>query len=168
MFVPFETLPESSKVWIYQLSRLMSDEEAEQLFTEAKLFVDNWTAHQANLKASVTVLYNVFVIFAVDESHNDASGCSIDSKVHFIKSIEKKMGMDFFDRFKVAFACGKAGVSIVPLHDLNNFLSNKTISAHTLVFNNLISDLSEFRNSWKVPLKDSWVINFVEPNLISG
>jgi len=38
MFVPFDTLPEDSKIWIYQSNRKFSDEEIQEIETELKLF----------------------------------------------------------------------------------------------------------------------------------
>ncbi|MBL0340479.1 MAG: hypothetical protein IPP71_05865 [Bacteroidetes bacterium] len=90
MYVEFDTLPGSSKVWIYQASGLMNDQQVETIFNEAKVFIETWTAHQAELKASVAMFLNLFLVIAVDESFNDASGCSIDKKVHFVKHLEQK------------------------------------------------------------------------------
>mgnify|MGYP003490178575 FL=1 len=33
---------------------------------------------------------NLFIVFAVDETYNDASGCSLDKKMNFVKSIERQ------------------------------------------------------------------------------
>jgi len=43
MYVPFDTLPEESKIWIYQSNRKFSDEEIQEIETELKFFLENWT-----------------------------------------------------------------------------------------------------------------------------
>ncbi len=40
MYVPFDTLPEESKIWIYQSNRKFSDEEIQEIETELKFFLD--------------------------------------------------------------------------------------------------------------------------------
>ena len=40
MLVDFNTLPEESRVWIYQSNRSFSDEELEQLKTQLDTFIE--------------------------------------------------------------------------------------------------------------------------------
>ena len=103
MLVPFHTLPPSSKVWIYQASHVLTPEQSADILKSAEEFIESWTAHQANLKAGVRMAHNAFLVFAVDESYNDASGCSIDKKVHFVKNIVQQTGINFFDRMQAAY-----------------------------------------------------------------
>ena len=90
MYVPFETLPEESKVWIYQSNRKFTDEEFAAIETDLKTFVENWAAHGTGLEASFELKYNRFIILAVNQENQIATGCSIDSSVQFIQSLEQK------------------------------------------------------------------------------
>ena len=49
MILPFEKLPDDSKVWIYQSSRKFLDIEKNKISTRLKLFLNNWTAHGTEL-----------------------------------------------------------------------------------------------------------------------
>lgn len=160
MYVDFNLLPGNSKVWIYQASGFLSDQQVESVFNDARNFVESWTAHQADLKASVSVFHNLFIVFAVDQSYNEASGCSIDKKVHFIKSVESKTGLNFFDRMNVAYRAGD-NIMIDKMSNFPSLINSGKISDETLIFNNLISNLDEFKNSWVIPVAKSWLVNVI-------
>jgi hypothetical protein len=155
MFTPIDQLPETSRVWIYQATTPFNEATANGIREAAKAFTEKWTAHDASLKAGAEVYHNLFLVFAVDESHNDASGCSLDKKVRFVREMEKAFQLDFFDRMRIAYRSA-AGVTAVPFAEFGKMLESGTAKEETIVFNNLVSTLKEFRNSWEVPLVQSW------------
>ncbi len=160
MFVEFNTMPDSSKIWIYQGSEFMSEKQVNEILDSSKKFIESWTAHQANLKASVTILENLFIVIAVDESFNQASGCSIDTKVHFIKKLESETGINFFDRLRIAFI-DKDIIRIEPVNKLTSLLASNQISQDTVVFDNLVDTLGSFKNRWKTSVRNSWVAGVI-------
>ncbi len=83
MYVPFEELPEESRVWIYQSDRKFTDEELAEIESGLQQFVEQWAAHGTGLQASFTTRYNRFIILAVNQEAQGATGCSIDASVHF-------------------------------------------------------------------------------------
>ena len=107
MILPFEKLPDDSKVWIYQSSRKFSDIEKNKINTRLKLFLNNWTAHGTELCSGFQIKYDRFIIIALDEKNNKASGCSIDASVHFIQELEKEFNIDLMDKMNVTFKQGE-------------------------------------------------------------
>ena len=103
MFVPYSEIANSSRVWVYQSDRNLSDKEVVFIQQNLLAFCNNWKAHQEHLESSYKVLYNRFIILLVDEQQQNASGCSIDSSVNFIKEIEAEFGIDLFNRTQIAF-----------------------------------------------------------------
>lgn len=164
MKVPFNQLPDSSKVWIYQASRKLTKDEAAFILSAAETFVDSWTAHQAGLKAGASVVYNHFVIIAVDESFNNASGCSIDKQVHFVQSLGEKLNVDFFNRMNVVLKINDTDHLITSVNNIDLLLENKTITKDTFTYNNLVDNLHDFKTAWEVKVSDSWVVNFISNN----
>jgi hypothetical protein len=164
MYAPFETMPANSKVWIYQANRPLSDNEKSMLESELRVFVSGWTAHQADLKASYAIIDDYFIAFAVDESVNDASGCSVDKKVHFIKKIGNDLNIDFFDRMKVVVITD-SGLLPVQVHKLNAEIEKGTIHSKSLFYNTLVSNLNEYKAGWKVELENSWPVQFINSEL---
>lgn len=151
----FAELPAASRVWIYQSNRAFTADEAAQVQRDIAAFVSGWTAHKLKVSAGGALLYNRFVVLAADEREVGVSGCSIDSSVHFIKELAAKFGVDFFDRFNVAYQVG-GEVRSADRAGFEALVAEGTITADTIVYNNLIETLADLHTKWQVPFKDSW------------
>ena len=162
MFVPFESISSSSRVWIYQADRKFSRQDITIISEQLKLFTEEWAAHGNPLKASFEVRYDHFILLAADEDYNAASGCSIDSSVHVIKEIERRLNVSLFDRNKVAFKKDH-GVELVAIHDLKRKFLEGAWNERTLVFNNVINTKGQLDNEWLAPAGSTWVKRYV-PN----
>lgn len=148
-------MPPNAKVWVYQSNRKLTDSEVEKIVNSGLAFIDQWAAHGANLKASFDVLYNLFIILSVDEQQAMASGCSIDSSVRFIKSIEQNLHINLFDRLQVAYRKDN-NISICSLSEFEKLAEQGIVNESTIVFNNMVTTKAAFDSDWEVPLKQSW------------
>lgn len=155
MIVPFEELPDHARIWIYQSNRPFTPEEVKQLRKEADRFVTQWTAHGKSLKAAYDLPYDRFFVLGLDQSQNDASGCSIDASVHFVQAIERAFDVDLLDKMNVTFRQGEA-ITYKTLLEFKQMAKDNAISGKTIVFNNLVSTKAEYETHWEVPAKDSW------------
>ncbi len=160
MFIPFKDLAPTARVWIYQCNRFLSFEETESIKNLAYEFVNDWTAHKQNLLASFEILDNLFLVIGVDENVVDASGCSIDKSVHFIKQVERFFDVDLFNRFNLAFKSNHE-IKIMNVHELAAQFKANLNANEVLVFNNLVSTKNELENEWLVPVEKTWVNNFL-------
>lgn len=156
MYIPFEALPGSARIWIYQADRKFTEEEISKIGERGKVFVEQWIAHQQTLKASFKVFHNLFLIIGVDESYNDASGCSIDKSIHFIREVEKTFNVNLFNRLNVVYNQNNEN-QILHFTKLKNLLKENSISLDTKIYNNLIATKQELENNWLVNIKESWV-----------
>lgn len=159
MFIPFENLPEESKVWIYQSNRKFSDEELADIELNLKVFIENWAAHGTSLEASFELKYNRFIILAVNQEVQAATGCSIDASVQFIQNLEQKYEVDLLDKMNVTFKLGEH-IAHKTLLDFKKMAKDKAVTENTIVFNNLINNIAEYNESWEVPAMDSWHSRF--------
>ena len=155
MLVKFESLVNSSKVWIYQSSREFTANEVNEISEVLKDFVGSWKRHSKDLKASYQIRYNQFIILAIDESYNNFSGCSIDSSTNLFKNIEEKYHVDMFNKLNIAFKNGDH-INIVTLSDFQKYVKEKKINKKTIVFNNMITTKKELKNEWELAAEDSW------------
>ncbi|WP_324719159.1 ABC transporter ATPase [Salinimicrobium sp. HB62] len=160
MFVPFETLPESSRVWIYQSNRSFTEEELKEIKEKLQSFIEQWTAHGANLKASFELRYKRFIILALDQKVNAATGCSIDESVRFIQQLEKDYNVDLLDKMNVSYKQGDF-VAYKTLTDFRKMAKDKAVSPKTIVFNNLVNNKAEYLSDWEVPASESWHKRFL-------
>ena len=159
MYVPFENLPDESKIWIYQSNRKFSDEEFAAIEADLKTFVESWAAHGTSLEASYQLKYNRFIILAVNQEVQNATGCSIDASVQFIQDLEKKYEVDLLDKMNVTFKLGEH-IAHKPLIEFKKMAKEKAVSGNTIVFNNLVNTIEEWNESWEVPAAESWHSRF--------
>ncbi len=155
MFVPYSEIANSSRVWVYQSDKSLSDKEIVLIQQKLLTFCNDWKAHQVHLKSSYKVLYNRFIILLVDEQQQNASGCSIDSSVKVIKEIETEFGINLFNRTQIAFE--REG-EIITL-SIPEF--KKVVQADTVVFNNLVRTKAELEENWETSASNSWHAKFL-------
>lgn len=160
MFVPFENLPETSRVWIYQSNRSFTDSEVEEIKARLQNFIEQWTAHGADLQASYELRYKRFIIIGLDQQMNAASGCSIDASVQFIQELEKDYNVDLLDRMNVSYKQGDF-IAYKTLTDFRKMAKDKAVSPKTIVFNNLVNNKAEYLEDWEVPASESWHKRFL-------
>ncbi|WDO12166.1 ABC transporter ATPase [Flavobacterium sp. WW92] len=159
MYIPFENLPDESRIWIYQSNRKFSDDEMAEIESDVKAFVESWAAHGTGLEASYQLRYNRFIILAVNQEVQSATGCSIDSSVQFIQELEKKYNVDLLDKMNVTFKLGEH-IAHKPLVEFKKMAKEKAVSANTIVFNNLVNTVGEWHEYWEVPAHESWHSRF--------
>ena len=151
-----EDFHSTSRVWIYQSSRLFSLSEALQIEDLLNDFVQRWNTHGVPVKGYANLLFGQFVVVIADETATGVSGCSTDSSVRVIKQIEQQFGVNMFDRQTLAFIV-KDKVQLLPLAQLNYAATNGFINPDTLYINNLVATKEELLNNWMIPVKQSWL-----------
>ena len=161
MLVDFNTLPEESRVWIYQANRSFTDAEIEEIKSKLDIFIENWTAHGSDLQSGYEIKYKRFIVIALNQNLNKATGCSIDASVHFIQQLEREYNVDLMDKMNVSYKQGEF-VAYKPLADFKKMAKEKAVSKNTIVFNNLVTNIAEFNDNWEVPASDSWHSRFLK------
>ena len=143
----FPNLPGSSRVWTYLCNRALSSKEVNEVQLELNLFTKSWKAHQKQLNASANIIYDQYVVFAVDESAAEITGCSIDASVHLMKTLQEKISADFFNRMNVLVRVGSAN-KLISYNDLENYRGES-------VFNPRIERLEQLRENWLVKITNA-------------
>lgn len=160
MLTDFNTLPDDSRVWVYQANRKLTDEEVTDISKKTAAFLTEWTAHGANLEAGFEIKYNRFIVIGLNQENASASGCSIDASVRFIQSLEKTHGVDLLDKMNVTYYNGEH-IAHKPLADFKKMANARSVSPNTIVFNNLVNTKAEYLENWEVPAKESWHSRFL-------
>jgi len=68
MLVNFNILPDTSKVWIYQSSRTLTESELEEITLKLNAFIENWTAHGSDLQSGYEIKYKRFIILGLNQT----------------------------------------------------------------------------------------------------
>ncbi|HEY4935621.1 MAG TPA: hypothetical protein VII44_03525 [Puia sp.] len=166
-----ELLPEefdgSSRVWIYQSSRLFTISEACRIEDKLNEFVGSWNSHGVPVKGYGNLFFGQFIILMADETASGVSGCSTDSSVRLMKEMERQFNVRLFDRQLLAFSIMDK-VQLLPLSQLAFGAVNGFIRSDTLFFNNTVATKTELENNWIIPVKDSWLASrIVFPQAVS-
>ena len=106
------------------------------------------------------MVYNQFLVLAVDEGFNNVSGCSIDSSVRFVQDVEKTLKVDMMNKMNISFRDGEF-INSVKMNVFKEYVDNHKITSETIVFNNMISTKQDFKTLWEVPLTKSWHKRFL-------
>ena len=151
-----EDFNDNSRVWIYQSNRLFLISEALEMEDMLNDFVSGWNSHGAKVKGYANLFFGQFIVLMADETATGVSGCSTDSSVHLVKSIEKKYNVQLFDRQSLAFVV-KDKIQLIPMNQLDYAVENNFINADTLYFNNTVLSKKEMIDKWIIPVKESWL-----------
>ncbi len=148
-------LSQSSRVWIYQSKTPIAPASLPAIQQHLKEFTRQWTSHNQALKAVGEVLHERFIVLMVDESLSGASGCSIDSSVHFVQLLEQEYKLNLFDRMTFTYE-QNGEILAADRNEFAELYAAGKINDDTLVFDNLVSNKADFDSKWKVRLADSW------------
>ena len=160
MIVDFKTMPDDSRIWIYQSNRDFNDSEIGIINDKTISFLDNWKAHGKDLECSYSIIDKRFIIIAVNESVNPIGGCSIDFSLQLIKDISNTIGIDLLNRLVVNYKIDNRLESL-SLSDLKNKIKDGGFSPETIIFNTAINSKSELFNNFEIDIRSSWLSKFI-------
>lgn len=155
--VPFEQLPNHSRVWVFAASRPVTEQEAQPLLSATDEFLVKWTAHKVPLASARDWRYGQFLFVAIDEAIAGASGCSIDALVHFMADAEKPLGARLTDNGAVWYRGTDGSVECVSRPAFRKLAGDGAVGPDTVVFDNTIETVGAVRaGKWETPLRRSW------------
>lgn len=156
-----EEFSENARVWIYQSSRAFIEKEELEINEQLHQFYAHWQSHGIPVKGWAKLLFKQFIVFIADETDVQVSGCSTDSSVRIVKSIERQYSVNMFDRMMLTFLVdGKA--QMLPYNQVQYALDKGYINKDTFLFNNVAGTKKELLNNWLVPLKETWLADRVQ------
>lgn len=154
-YIPAE-FADHARVWVYQSTRPFNEQQVMEIDEQLHQFTSQWNAHGAPVKGWGKCLFGRFIVLMADETDVAVSGCSTDSSVRVIKSIEKQYDCNLFDRLSITFLV-KEKAEVLPIGQVQYAIEKGYINENTLLFNNLVSNKQEILENWLLPLKDSWL-----------
>jgi len=157
----FNDMPPDSRVWVYQSSPKLSEPEMISVMKKANLFIEEWTAHGTKLKACFEIRHGIFLVMLVDEKQAMASGCSIDTFLHFILLLESDIGVSLTNRMLFAYRNNDGEISVADRIEFERLAKTETITGETKVFNTLVKNKSELESGFEIPFEKSWHKNLI-------
>jgi hypothetical protein len=147
----FENFSPDSRLWLYQTNRPLAPTEITWAQEQLDVFTAEWTAHGAQLKADAAILNPYFVAIAVDLTQANASGCSIDASVRFLKSMGQELQVDFFNRLKSLVESENGEQRLVPFSEITKYPDE-------WIYNPLVDTLGKLRTEFKVKVRESRLV----------
>lgn len=159
MFVPFSSMPESSRVWLYQSERKLRPDEVDFIVDKLTGFCKGWNVHGNPLPTSFEILDQQIIVLAVDESQAGASGCSIDSSVRTLREIETQLQVDLTNSGKVSFKSVEGSIKVAPALGIKSKVLAGEIQAETPIINPMIQTKADLSAIW-ISAGNSWLNKF--------
>ncbi|GAB2945697.1 hypothetical protein GCM10027048_08450 [Hymenobacter coalescens] len=160
MFVAFHELPATARVWIYQASRPLTDAELTAVQPALQQFSEAWTSHGRTLRASAEVRHRQFLVIGLDEAVADASGCSIDASVRFVRELEERLGLQLLAKEDMAFLSPEGEVLLVPRRELKQAVLTGVLRPDSPYFDNTVAQRAELERNWPAPAATTWLARY--------
>lgn len=159
MYVPFDILEDSARIWIYQAGRKLTESEKNTISDTLSAFTHEWVAHGNPLKTSFKIFHDQFIVLAADENFEHASGCSIDGAFRTMQQIDKEFSLTLFDRTQVAFL--NDSITVIKQNDLLKSLEKGIWKHNTPTFNNVLNTKADLFTKWLVPADETWLKRYL-------
>ena len=154
MLADFNTLPEEARIWIYASENALTEDQQSHILTYITEHLKGWNAHKVPLTAGVTILENHFIVVALDEGENGASGCSIDTLQQTIQELEKELSVSLMNRLNV-FCRIDNEIQCIP-----SFKLESMAKADTPFYDLTILTKSDL-NTYLKPISEGWCSSFL-------
>ncbi|TGE14926.1 hypothetical protein [Hymenobacter elongatus] len=159
MFVAFSQLPPTARIWIYQANRPFTNAEVALTEPELQRFAAEWTSHGRNLEASAAILHQQFLVIGLNEAVADASGCSIDASVRFVRLVEEKLGVELLEKSQLAFLVA-GQVQLVDRRQLRQAVAEGQLTAETPYFDTTVAENGKLQHAWPAPAATTWLARY--------
>ena len=149
MLTDFHTLPEHARIWLYACEKELTQSQQDYILNIISEELKGWNAHKQPLTAGVSILENHFIVVALDENKNGASGCSIDTLQNTIQKIEKELTLSLMNRLNV-FCKIEDEILCIPSFKLGSVADEDTLFYDLTILTK--SDL----NTYLKPISEGW------------
>ncbi len=154
--VPFESLPDDARAWVFGSDRPLAEPEASQLLGAVDQFISRWAAHGTPLHASRDWREGRFLTIAVDQRQAGASGCSIDGLFRTLQGLESTLGASFVGGGRIYYRAADGTVASVARDEVEALGEQGVIGRDTTVFDPTVTTLGDWRKRFETTAGASW------------
>lgn len=156
----FVAMPAHSRVWAYKSATAFTPEQQALIRERGEAFTGQWTSHGDDVAAAFALLDGHFVVIAADLQDMKLCGGAIDASVQFIQALEQELGLTLTDRMVVLFE--KDGtVRSCRVPEVEDLLRSGTLTADTIVFDDLVATKADMDARFRTPLRDTWMARYL-------
>jgi hypothetical protein len=140
----FPDFPDNAKLWVYPLSRPLSENERARVTERLNLFLRGWNSHDVPVRGAYHIFEDRFIL-VTGYVEDGVSGCSTDSMMRVMKTLREEDGIDGFDRSLVFFRDADRVLRGVTREEFTALVSADQVDNDTVVFDPTISTLADLR-----------------------
>jgi hypothetical protein len=155
-YVPFEQLPDDSRIWIFGSDRPITGESEKSLLAETDRFLQSWAAHGSPLTCSRDWKESRFLTIAADQSTAGASGCSIDGLFRTLSTLGARIGANLVGSGRIFYRDQAGAITEVSRDQFADLGASGAVMASTPVFDTTLQTLGDWRRGFEKPLAASW------------
>ena len=159
--VEFSEISEEAKLWVFPSSRKFYPQEIEGLNYAIEKFLKDWKNNQERLKVSYTLIYDRFILIAVDNTEISLSLETHDALISFIQQLEATHEVLLLDKINVCYKQGEF-VQYKDLKEFKKLIKARAVSSKTIVFDNMIGTKKDLELDWEINIMDSWLGRFIK------
>jgi hypothetical protein len=155
--IPFERLPDDSRLWVFGAERSLSDTERTALLAEVDRFLDDWRAHGTPLTAARDLRDERFLLVAVDQASVPPSGCSIDAMVSVLKGLEGRLRVGLVEHGAIHYRDRSGALRRVDRPGFKRLVETGEVDGDTPVIDTTLTRLGALRaGELERPARATW------------
>jgi hypothetical protein len=155
--VPFDSLPDASRVWVFGSDRALSGADTDRLLAEVDRFLEQWKAHGVPLVCARDWRDEHLLTIGVDSTREDASGCSIDGLFRVLQAMERPLSARLVGGGRVFYRDDEGRVQCAARSELAQLAATGGVTNATPVFDTGLTSAGEWRERFEAPARDTWV-----------
>lgn len=154
--VPFDSLPDDARVWVFGASDALRGELEAALLRHVDSWLAGWQAHGAPLTCARDWRHGRFLAVGVDQSATGASGCSVDALFHILQGLERTLGTSLVAGGRVFYRDARGVVQCVDRETYASRARAGEIGGDVLVFDTTVTTVGAYRADFERPASASW------------
>lgn len=162
MIVPFDSLPSSSRIWVFASDRPLDEIESSRLLHEVDRFLDQWEAHGEPLRTARHWSDAHFLVIGVDPTTTNASGCSIDGLFRRLQVVQREIGARIVGAGRIHFRAPDGSPRSATRDDFATLARGGEVTRETPVFDTTLTSLDAWRAGFERPAGEAWTKEFFE------
>lgn len=154
--VPFDSLPDDARVWVFGAERPLTPAESARLRGVTDAHLERWAAHGAPLTSARDWRDDRFLTIAVDQRTAGASGCSIDVLFRQLQALERELSLSIVGGGRVFYRDAAGEVRAVDRAEFSTLAETGAVTPETIVFDPTVTTLGAWRAGFERPARQSW------------
>jgi len=152
----FDLLPDDARLWVFAAAADIDEFDSPKLLKAVDLFLGDWAAHGHPLTSARHWRDERFLIVAVDQRTEGASGCSIDGLFRTLVELGKGVGTSPVGGGLGLFRDPPGLIHSLSRADFLELARQGGVTPQTTVFDTTVTTMADYRRKFEGPAEKSW------------